>query len=109
MGKYIIKEQKIKDRDIERVRKIAHYLSRRFKLKYTIYKCVPIIKVYPATERQLSGWNSDYYDSFKAQKKRVAELEKEVTQLKAKIKANKQQPIAKKEKFNIVKYLKSKL
>ncbi len=108
MGKYIIKEQKIKDRDIDRVRKITHFLADRFNLEYTIYKCLPIIKVSKGTERQLAGWNSDYYDSFKAQKKRVAELEKENGLLKSKLKANKQQPIAKKEKFNLLKFLKIK-
>lgn len=86
MGKYIIKEQKIKDRDIERIRTLAHYLSRRYKHKYTIYKCVPIIKVEPETERQLAGWNSDYYDSYKAVKRENELLKKEISMLKSKIK-----------------------
>lgn len=64
MGKFIIKERKLKDRDIERTLKLAHYLSRRFKKQYTIYKCVPIIKVTPENETQLSGWNADFYDSY---------------------------------------------
>lgn len=86
MGKYIIKEQKIKDRDIERVRKITHFLADRFNLEYTIYKCLPIIKVSKGTERQLAGLNSDYYDSYKNVKRENEQLKKEISMLKSKLK-----------------------
>lgn len=81
MKTYIITKTEIKQRNAEKVRILARYLSERNNEKYTVYLCVPISEIKNKEERIFSdGQDTDFESLHK-------EALKEIEILKQAIKA----------------------
>jgi len=81
MKTYIITKREIKQRDADKVRRLARYLSEQNNEKYTVYACVQISEIKNKEERIFSdGQDTDFESKYK-------EALKEIEILKQAIKA----------------------
>ena len=61
MKTYIITKREIKQRDADKVRRLARYLSERNNKKYFVYLCIPFSEIFNKEERIFSdGQDIDF-------------------------------------------------
>lgn len=89
MTTYIIKEKLLKDRHIDVIRAMAHFLASSHKNTYIIYRCTPIIEVKKDNETQYSSLN--YEDLYAKLIIELDKSEKQVEYLKSELKKKKEE------------------
>ena len=66
MKTYIITKTEIKQRDADKVRRLARYLSERNNKKYVVYLCIPVSEIFNKEERIYSdGQDIDFESKYK--------------------------------------------
>ena len=64
MKTYIITKREIKQRDADKVRRLARYLSERNNKKYFVYLCIPFSEIENKEERIFSDGEEMKYQNF---------------------------------------------
>ena len=92
MKTYIITKKEIKQRDADKVRRLARYLSERNNEKYTVYLCVQISEIKNKEERIFSdGQDIDFESKHKEALKEIEILRQAIKAKNAEIKTYKQE------------------
>lgn len=87
MKTYIITKKEIKQRDADKVRRLARYLSERNNEKYTVYLCVQISEIKNKEERIFSdGQDIDFESKHKEALKEIEILRQTIKAKNAEIK-----------------------
>ena len=72
MKTYIITKREIKQRDADKVRRLARYLSERNNKKYIVYLCIPFSEIKNKEERIFSdGQDTDFESKYKKALKEI--------------------------------------
>ena len=92
MKTYIITKREIKQRDADKVRRLARYLSERNNEKYTVYLCVQISEIKNKEERIFSdGQDIDFESKHKEALKEIEILRQTIKAKNVEIKTLKQE------------------
>lgn len=87
MKTYIITEKEIKQRDADKARRLARYLSERNNKKYTVYLCVPISEIKNKEERIFpDGQDTDFEPKYKEALKEIEILRQTIKSKNVEIK-----------------------
>lgn len=111
MTTYIIRDAELKNRDIDKVRYLAHDISRTYKKAVFIYRCTLIIKIEKYNEIELNPIN--YEDLYSQLVIKIDERETQIARLKSDIKKLKDELNISNslsyKKTGVIKFLKHKL
>lgn len=92
MKTYIITKREIKQRNADKVRMLARFLSERNKEKYTVYLCVPISEINDKEERIFAdGQDTDFENLHKEALKEIEILRQAIKAKNVEIKTYKQE------------------
>ncbi len=92
MKTYIITKREIKQRDADKVRRLARYLSERNNKKYIVYLCIPFSEIKNKEERIFSdGQDTDFESKHKEALKEIEILRQTIKAKNVEIKTYKQE------------------
>lgn len=92
MKTYIITKREIKQRDADKVRRLARYLSERNNKKYIVYLCIPFSEINDKEERIFAdGQDTDFESLHKEALKEIEILRQTIKAKNVEIKTYKQE------------------